>query len=761
VGRPKVRHRKRGDCRLVGRQIRSYKNLEALELRTPHRQGVVCAYNEFEYVLDHVFDELGLGDCSSLEQHPILLSEVLCSTNFSRAHCSEILFECYRAPRVAYGVDALFAWNHHMNSSNNSNNNNNDDNNDDNKSSSSESKRSSSNETGLIVNASHHATFVIPVIAGVADHAQSSRIDVGAETTHDFLHQLWTLKYPQHRQAWGGTGARARELVERFACFAPFGVAALTDKLQWSDIVGTHKAEAAHVLPQPVVLQLPFEAILAERKRAKEQAEAVAARRAQSTQRLRDLGAKARAESLAKNQATLFSFEQLLKERTDGTVTERQFLAELKRGGFAGEQDFLLELKKVREKIARAMKRNKELDEKAAAGTSKAEKKGVADDDDADEAEAKAKAAAEALLPAEQRFGTPEFEAKEFPLIHVADAELTPDALADKRRQMLRKAGLDYRKRRSIEKAAARAAKKQRDAAEAKRRTDDPAAYCAQLRARRQRILTQRSERRRRKKASSSSQTRGSSASRKRMTTLAKLGSETMSDNFGKDDDDWAVYRDVANVSADDEQALAREQAEFDMLHGKLMQYDAAFRKQQEDAAKARIVPVEQRFQLEMFVERVRVPELLYNPMLFGVNQAGLGETIGRILQRYPKATQAAMARNVLATGGLSLVPGFTQRLRNEIVQLRPEGSAVHVRRSGDPIRDAWRGAAQLARTVDFDAACCFTRKEYEECGPDYLKEHRCSNQLIKLDANVRLPVGQKPKAASTTTTAAKKKKKK
>lgn len=80
---------------------------------------------------------------------------------------------------------------------------------------------------------------------------------------------------------------------------------------------------------------------------------------------------------------------------------------------------------------------------------------------------------------------------------------------------------------------------------------------------------------------------------------------------------------------------------------------------------------------------------------------------------------------------------GARARVQAEIRQLLPavyrpyEG--LNVRLAEDPILDAWRGAAGFARDggEEFDDACV-SRQNYEEMGPEYLKEHAASNVYYK-----------------------------
>jgi actin-related protein 6 len=61
--------------------------------------------------------------------------------------------------------------------------------------------------------------------------------------------------------------------------------------------------------------------------------------------------------------------------------------------------------------------------------------------------------------------------------------------------------------------------------------------------------------------------------------------------------------------------------------------------------------------------ERFTVPEILFNPRDIGMKQAGIPEIILESLSVLPTGLHPAFLANVLAVGGNSLLPGFTERL--------------------------------------------------------------------------------------------------
>jgi actin-related protein len=83
---------------------------------------------------------------------------------------SEMLFECYGAPSVAYGVDALFGW-----------------------------VRDTPGATrgdSLVLRLGHHCSHVLPVLDGAVRAEHARRINLGGIHLTGFFHRLMQLKNP-------------------------------------------------------------------------------------------------------------------------------------------------------------------------------------------------------------------------------------------------------------------------------------------------------------------------------------------------------------------------------------------------------------------------------------------------------------------------------------------------------------------------------------------------------------------------------------
>ncbi|XP_047627059.1 actin-related protein 5 isoform X2 [Phacochoerus africanus] len=140
--------------------------------------------------------------------------------------------------------------------------------------------------------------------------------------------------------------------------------------------------------------------------------------------------------------------------------------------------------------------------------------------------------------------------------------------------------------------------------------------------------------------------------------------------------------------------------------------------------------------QLFVGTERIRAPEIIFQPSLIGEEQAGIAETLQYILDRYPKDVQELLVQNVFLTGGNMMYPGMKGRIEKELLEMRPFQSSFQVQLASNPVLDAWYGARGWALDHLDDEDVWITRKDYEEKGGGYLKEHCASNVYVP----IRLP---------------------
>eukprot|EP00455_Lapot_gusevi_P017258 TRINITY_DN19155_c0_g1_i2.p1 TRINITY_DN19155_c0_g1~~TRINITY_DN19155_c0_g1_i2.p1 ORF type:complete len:355 (+),score=97.57 TRINITY_DN19155_c0_g1_i2:147-1067(+) len=259
---------------------------------------------------------------------------------------------------------------------------------------------------------------------------------------------------------------------------------------------------------------------------------------------------------------------------------------------------------------------------------------------------------------------------------------------------------------------------------------DDPAQFLTHLHRSRNNILEKRAKR---QKVRSELNDRRSATSKRRMQMIAVMGTGKMDtvDDFGAADEDWDVYRHISKDSGGNESESEEEKQELLRLEALISEFDPS-----SDLAKTNGSGSEEKratnfafddYKIFVSTERIRAPELIYQPSLMGVEQAGITELLKRVLDHLGLEAAQNVVQNIFVTGGNTLYPNFQQRLASEVTSIRPFQSQFSIFSASDPRLDAWRGASLWGRQPNF-GQFCISRSDYLEKGHDYLKEHPCSN---------------------------------
>ncbi|XP_061841543.1 actin-related protein 5 [Nerophis lumbriciformis] len=146
--------------------------------------------------------------------------------------------------------------------------------------------------------------------------------------------------------------------------------------------------------------------------------------------------------------------------------------------------------------------------------------------------------------------------------------------------------------------------------------------------------------------------------------------------------------------------------------------------------------------QLFVGTERLRCPEILFQPSLTGEDQMGLMETLQYLLARYTPEQQEALVSNVFLTGGNMQYPGMKERMERELLAIRPFQSHFKVTMATRPALDAWLGARDwaLEHPPGGGGEGWTSRQDYEEKGGEYLSEHCASNVWVPIKVNKNVP---------------------
>ncbi|KAL2001026.1 hypothetical protein VTN02DRAFT_2339 [Thermoascus thermophilus] len=229
--------------------------------------SIVGNWDAMEGILDYVFIKLGVDGANGGVDRPIVLTEPIANLAYPRRMMNEILFECYNAPSVAYGIDALFAY------------------------------RYNGGTDGLIVSSAHNSTHVVPVLNSRALLSHSSRLNWGGAQACDFMLKLMKLKYPTFPARM--TEHQMEELIHRHCYVSQDYDRELSGYLDWTGL-----EDRDHVI------QYPYTEHVAPEKTEEELAR-IAERKKESGRRLQEQAAKMRLEKLMKKEQELEYYRDL------------------------------------------------------------------------------------------------------------------------------------------------------------------------------------------------------------------------------------------------------------------------------------------------------------------------------------------------------------------------------------------------------------------------------------------------------------------
>jgi actin-related protein 5 len=623
-----------------------------------------------EGVYDYIFLKLGVNGEGSVGR-PLVVTEPVANMGHSRRMMNEMLFECYGAPSVTYGIDSLFSY------------------------------RQNKGQSGLIVSSSHTSTHIIPVLNRKPQMQMCARLNWGGSQAQEFLLKLLRLKYPIFPGKM--TIEQMETYIKQYCYLSTDYVTELSTYLDWSGLEED----------RDILIQYPFTEQVVVEKSAEELAR-IAERKKESGRRLQEQAAKMRLEKLIKKEQQLEYYQNLHNDYINAPTKkeQRRILDDEELKDEAALERIVRDLDKSISKS-----RNKELG-----------------------------------APEEEE--NLEEQLTKFPLLDVPDDQLDEEGIKQKRHQRLMRSGVEARIRAKQEKERERARVAEEERKDRETRENRFDEWLAGRREQRLSLLAKIKEQARQKADSSN---RKGIASQMRMKTLANLASDgpkrkrrgggDYDDDFGANDEDWGVYRTVATEPAsDDEEPEEDPLTALKALESELLQFDPNFSEKdtieaQNDWTKSVLHaflrgarpadPESQREgnQIHLNVERIRVPEVVFQPGIAGVDQAGLVEIIeGIVMGRFADVDQQqALLKDVFLTGGNTMFTTFEQRLRQELIATMPTDFTVNVRKASDPILDAWKGAASWwssADQVDRQGASV-THAEYMEKGSDYIKVTR------------------------------------
>lgn len=633
--------------------------------------NIVNNWDVQEGILDYIFIKLGIDGAKGNVDRPVLMTEPLANVAYSRKVMSEILYELYGVPSVAYGVDSLFSY--HYNGG----------------------------KTGLVVSSANMSTHLIPVVDKQPLINHATRLDWGRSQCVDYLTKLLKTKYPGLLTSGKVTDTQIEDLIRSHCYVAQDFDGEMVRLLEWTGL-----EDRDHTI------QLPFQEKEVVQK-TEEEIRRAEERRREGGRRLQEQAAKMRLEKLVRKEQELEYFKQLQQQIQDAT-TKKEIRALLEEEEFRDEAQLERKIKEMEKSIRK--QRNKD----------------VGDMEEEPE------------------------EPPTYPLLDIPDDQLDEDGLKAKKAQRLLKANHDARARAKAEKEAEKARQAEVQRLDDERREADLEGWIEERREARLATLQKIKDRERLKAELGN---RKSQASQMRMKHIANLASDTPvgrkrrrggndDDGFGADDADWMIYREIQAGKNDDDEDDEEEDfnAQLKNIEAELLKYDPEFTEQstqeaQKDWTKSLVhafvrgpfpfdpESAKESNQFHLNVERIRVPEVVFQPSIAGVDQAGIVEIAEDIVTHRLGAHRSRndILKDVFITGGYALLQGFEERLRSELRAVLPADLQLGVRRAKDPVLDAWKGAAQWANSSESRPAFV-SRAEYLEKGSEYIREHNLGN---------------------------------
>lgn len=594
---------------------------------------------------------------------------------------TEIIFECYGAPSLAYGIDSLFSYRHNE------------------------------GKTGLVVSSSYTSTHVIPVHNSKAMLAQATRLNWGGYQGAEYLLKLIRLKYP----AFSGklNVSQAEHMIRDHFYVSQNYDDEIRGYLDWTGLED-----------RDVVIQYPYTEEVIVQKTEEELAR-VAERKKESGRRLQEQAAKMRLEKLIKKEQDLEYYKNLQNRIADETKKETR--RQLDSHDIKDENQLDKIVKELEKSIKKA--RTKDVGGDQDEGQEQPDF-GLLEipDDQLDEAQLKQKRQQRLMKSNHEARARAKAE-KEAEKARLAEVERHDND----RRQNDLEGWLEDRRQ-----ARLRTLQKIKERDRLKQDLGNRKSLASQIRMKSIANLASDNPTKKRRRGGDDD---NFGANDDDWGVYRQIAVGENSDDEQEEEDLASSLRQLEKDLLEHDPEFDYEQtqeAKTDWSKSLLHAFTRGPRPFNQ-ASQAEIS------QIHLNVERIRVPEVIFRPSIAGVDQAGVVEIAGDVLtQRLAgMPDRDDLLRDIFLTGGNTLFRNFDDRVRDGLRALLPAEVPIVVRRAGDACLDAWKGAAGWAGSTAWKAAR-ISREEYQEKGSEYIKVGRspiCLDQKTVVDA-IGFPLG-------------------
>lgn len=647
--------------------------------RSPFDSGLVVHFTSVERILDHIFESLKITGTSV--DHPIIFSAPLENPEYIQHELLEMFFEGYGVPKVAFVNDIVPSVYHK----------------DINKS--------------LVISFGHCFTTV--AIVKNQTVSKFKRLQFGGCQAAELLFKMIQCKYPNFPVKMSLQQAQCALYK---ACMVANEYLSVISELESQD--GIQKHDFTIQFPYPTVDKA------LEKERAL-QAEALKAKRQEMANRLRERAEAKRVAKLKTKEDRLSALKDLF-DKVKAPKTGRRNSIQLEDEDTLDEEDLL------DEDLA---------DELRVHGFESIDELETA----LQEAEKDLKAYKNKLEGIVEEKEQPVFD-----LVDVPDNQLSEEQIKEKRKQRLLKASADAREKMRLEKEAQAKIDAQRALQDEEWRKRDFNSWKAHYYNERQEISDRIKSRQKQREALTDRRSLASSSRLRNVMSLVedddsgadqpgpskkkKTGSskrdkkatkeplnefdqpiqeiDLEEDNFGANDSDWHIYRQIKRDELSDEEDDERDQERLTSIEAKLEEFDQNFYDilAEELSQKATIidllrtggltsVPEDQidaaPYQIHMNVERYRVPEVLFQPAIAGIDQAGLMEIIEQLLSSCDDQEMSELVGNIYLTGGMCVLPGLKERIHSELSKILPIGTSINISAQESSL-DTWKSMNRM-----------------------------------------------------------------
>ena len=700
---------------IVGNSIFEYEQGK-INKKSPFEKNIIAHFSTQEHIFDHIFSNLNITDSNI--NHPVLITEPICNLSFSRKCMTELMFELYGVPSLTYGIDMLYSYYYNNYK---------------------KIKNAYSLGNCLIISSSNQVTHIVPIIDNKIDIKNTRRISIGSENAKDLLMKSLHLKYPEIKQKL--TNEIIQEIYHNYTMTALDYEQQLKlieilhkdeqekyHKLDLVNIYGTldmyqkvldsYKEDKNYnlknnlkkdnfpylksytnlvnyidekennlenlILNKLFFFKKPFMGVLP--YITKEELKAKKEARNEQIKRLREITKKKREENYKNMKIELEQLEKMIAMKD---VDKFKFEEILTNTGYESAEEIQQRINKLNAKLNNDIHNLEQ--------------------------------------------SQPEDIESRWYLLSMPDEDLTEEQIKMKRIQKMQKNAYYSRlEKREI-------ARREKEKIENLKK-DNKEKYLVSLYRNKKEILERLAKYEELKRDMVN---RHSKTNMKRMQTLAELGKDSNEggsggsstkgeeDDFGKNDEDWEIYREVNknNINEEEEEDMNRlhdienQISEIDTMYfSNVQQYQYNYYQEND--------------YFILGVEQFRCAELLFKPYIIGIDQAGIIEIISQIFKNMSSDTQINLAKNIFLTGGNTNYPFLKERIYHDLRSYLPVGIDINIMKAEDPILDTWKGARLFFNDTygdkngknDLTNSIYITRKEYDEYGIDYFKEHFCGN---------------------------------